>query len=169
MHRLLWRNGWGKLLTVDFLGDTAIDEGGPKRKYVSIVHRQIQNSNLFKGIDNKRCFALNYLALKNKDYELYGNFVWTILQGCQLPVFFSAPVTDYVLYGTFDRVQTDIEVVPDYEFRELLIRLENITDAKEFESEASMADVRFTAGYSKLKVRIEDKKNSFLQLHYIIM
>ena len=158
LRRLSRVNGWAKELRVDFLGDAAIDDGGPRREFVSIIHKQLQDSNLFVGITNKKCFAHNYLALKEKDYELYGNLVvWTILQGCQPPSFLSAPVTDYIIYGKLDKVRTDIDVVPDYEVRELLKTLKNLDDVEEFERQASMADIRFTAGYCKTKVTIEDR------------
>ena len=80
-----------------------------------------------------------------------------ILQGYRPPSFLSAHVTDYIIYDKLDKVKTDIDVVPDYELRELLKRLQSLDDVEEFEHQASMADICFTAGYSKPKVTIEDK------------
>ena len=159
------RNKWNKQLEVQFVGEPAVDEGGPRHEFVIIVHRSMHDSCLFYGIDGLKCFTHNFVALKARDFELYGKFcVWTILQGCTSPNFFAPPVVDYILYGTLEKVSFDVEYIPDRQIRDKLKELDSITDRDDFQREAEASrntDIRFDCGYSKPIVKYEDKEDLF--------
>ena len=65
---------WTKLLKVQFVGEAAVDEGGPKRELTALVHKSVQTSMLFTGNMGQRCFSDNFSALQQEEYKIYGQF-----------------------------------------------------------------------------------------------
>ena len=72
--------------------------------------------------------------------------------------FFRA-VTEYILFGDLNQVHPSQSEVLDYEVRKKLEELEAITNPEMFVQEASFNfPERFSAGYFKLVVNVEDKE-----------
>ena len=163
---------WNKLMKIQFVGEPAVDEGGPRREFITLLHRYMHDSSMFAGLDSKKCFTHNFTALKDRDFALYGKVIaWSILQGCPSPAFFSEPVTDYILYGELSKLSPDISLVPDYTVRHILQELDAISDPEEFQQKASGLELRFAAGYTKPSVTFDDKKDFIdcICLHYSIL
>ena len=163
---------WSKLLKVQFVGEAAVDEGGPKREFTALVHKSVQASMLFTGNMGQRCFSNNFSALQEEEYKLYGQFcAWTLLQGCPPPSFFAPPVADFILYGSLDKVENKPEFVTEPNIVNLLTCLDGLSDEKAFaDAFAENMDICFDAGFTKTKVTLQDKENLLkcLMLKYTI-
>eukprot|EP00794_Sanderia_malayensis_P005842 gene5842-6540_t len=154
---------WSKSLKVQFVGESAVDDGGPKREMTSLVHTMVCKSNMFQGNPDARCFSNNFTALKDGDYRLYGQFcAWTILQGCPAPSFFAPPVVDYILFGAIDKVSCNFEYIPQ-SFPEIHAFVKSLQNA---ETEAAFQEICdenintvFDAGITKPRLSLEDKEN----------
>ena len=62
-----------RYIKVTFVGETAVDEGGPLREYLSILMASIaSNNNLFQGNIQQRVPRPNLLELNKKTYYYIG-------------------------------------------------------------------------------------------------
>eukprot|EP00794_Sanderia_malayensis_P012632 gene12632-13924_t len=133
LRRFDAHQSWSKSLKVEFVGEAAVVEGGPKQEFTSLVHKYVQTSMLFSGSMDYRCFSNNFCALQEDEYKLYGQFcAWTILQGCPSPSFFAPPFVDFILYGRLDKVQNRAEFVTEPTIYNLLSCFESLSDEKAF-------------------------------------
>ena len=131
-------NDWAKCIKVEFFQDPAIDEAGPRREFISLIHKFMHHSTLFTGVDGKKCFADNFQSLRDHDYELYGKLrAWSVLQGCPPPNFLASPVVDFIVYGNLQQVTYDIDSIPEKDIREKLHNLNAIQDEDLFKKKAT--------------------------------
>ena len=75
------------------------------------------------------------------------------------------------MFADFNQVHPSGSEVPDYEVRKKLEELEAITNPEMFVQEASFNFLeRFSAGYCKLVVNVEDKEEliRYVALHYAV-
>ena len=64
-----------KWLQVEFIGEAAVDDGGPRREYFRWGMQEIcNNSSLFQGQGNARVPTHNVHLLCNKEYQDIGRF-----------------------------------------------------------------------------------------------
>lgn len=107
-----------KWLKIEFVGESAIDDGGPRREYFRLgMHELRQNSALFQGALDKRIPVHNLHLLNNKEYREVGRFfAMSILQGGPAPQFLSPTIAHYLLYGD-EGLQPEISDIPDCEVR----------------------------------------------------
>ena len=115
-----------KMLKVQFIGEEAIDEGGPRREFFNLLTRKIFKSSLFAGFPNQVVPAHNVQAVANSTYYTIGKMISTcIIQGGEAPACFAKAVADYLV---FDRICSPvcIEDIPDYEVQECLRQVCNI-------------------------------------------
>ena len=121
LHRL--RNGLdtSKHIRVTFVGEPAVDEGGPLREYFRLVLKAISTSNsLFCGLDGNRTPNHNVTELKKKTFYDVGVLIaLSLVHGGPAPHFFSPAVADYIIYGV-QNVRTTIEDVPQPGIRQCL-------------------------------------------------
>ena len=154
---------WSKSLRVQFVGESAVDEGGPRREFTALVHNMVMQSKLFEGTPEGKYFSNNFSALKDEDYKLYGKFcVWTLLQGCPAPSFFAKPVVDYIIYGSLEKVEGAIEYIPDSctQICNFSNRLKNATDDEKLKEICeSNIDILIDVGYTKPRLSLEDKED----------
>ncbi len=62
-------------LDVTFVGEPAVDVGGPLRELFCLVWQALrQNGNLFAGDENARVLAHNIVALQQNEYEMVGRY-----------------------------------------------------------------------------------------------
>ena len=89
------------VIRVQFVGEPAVDQGGPKREFFSLLHKCMNEStSMFVGESNNKCFSNNVVALEQQDYMKYGKLcAMAIIQGSPSPSFFAPSVVDYLLYG----------------------------------------------------------------------
>ena len=114
LHRL--RNGIdiSKHLRVTFIGESAIDDGGPMREYMRLLLGSIiSNNSLFCGDVNSRFLRHNVIELNKKTYFYVGQILSiTLVHGGPAPSFFVEPIADYILYG-LEKVKVSIADVQD--------------------------------------------------------
>ena len=159
-------------IKVQFVGEPAVDEGGPRRELFCIVDRLV-STILMTGPDGKKTFAHNLIALQNREFFIYGQFVaMSLLQGSSGPKCFLRSVTDYILYKDFAKITPTVDEIPDHSVRNALIDLLNIEDSATFDEEASFNfSLRFQAGYTKPLVSKIDTEEltRCMALHYTVL
>ncbi len=101
-----------------FIGESAVDDGGPRREYFKLLlHCIATKSGLFQGWPGHVMPVHNLEALASNRFFLAGKMIATCLvQGGQPPVFFSAPVADYLVFKTV-RSEACLDDIHDYEVR----------------------------------------------------
>ena len=90
-----------QVIRVQYVGEPAVDTGGPRRELFSLLHKHMNDSNsMFTGESNNKCFSNNVIAIEQQDYLKYGRLcAMLIIQGAASPNFFTSPVAYYILYG----------------------------------------------------------------------
>ena len=75
---------------MQYVGEPAVDTGGPKREQFALLHKHMNVSNsMFTGESNNKCFSNNVIALEQQDYLKYGRLsAMAIIQGAASPSFF---------------------------------------------------------------------------------
>ena len=110
-----------KLLRVSFIGESAIDTGGPRREFFRLLSIALfSTSNLFEGYPSSVTPSHNILSLSGQSYKLAGKMISTsIVQGGPAPRCFAAPVADILIYNEV-KSDVDISEIHDMEIREKL-------------------------------------------------
>ncbi|CAH3124002.1 unnamed protein product, partial [Pocillopora meandrina] len=140
-------------MKVQFVGESAINKGGPRCELFCLVDRMVSNE-LMQGEDGQKTFLHNMVLLQKNEYHLYRQ-----------------AVTEYILFRDLNQVHPSGGEVPDYEVRKKLEELEAITNPEIFVQEASFNfPKRFSAGYCKLIVNVEDKEElvRYVAPHYAV-
>ena len=110
-----------KMLKVTFIGESAVDDGGPRREFFQLLLQEaFSRSGLFVGWPDHVIPIHNVEAVANNKFYLVGKMISTCLvQGGQPPVCFSAAVADYII---FDEVKSApcIADIPDCSVRQKL-------------------------------------------------
>lgn len=103
-----------KHLRVTFLGEPAVDAGGPLREYLHLLVGGVaRNNSLFVGDETSRAPAHNIAEVDRKTYYFVGVILaMSIVHGGPAPCFFTEAVADFILYG-LDKTRPTIEDVPD--------------------------------------------------------
>ena len=110
-----------KMLRLRFIGESAIDDGGPQREYFQLLLQEIASlSGFYEGWLDHVLPVHNVTALANNKFYIVGKMVATVLvQGGQLPAYFAGAIADFLC---FERVTclTDIDDIADVEVRSSL-------------------------------------------------
>ena len=113
-----------KMLRVVFVGECAVDDGGPRREYFQLLlHDIATRSGLFVGWPNHVVPLHNVAALSHNKYYVIGKMLAVaIVQGGQPPVYFCSSVADYLVY---DRVSSpvNLEDISDFQVRQELYKV----------------------------------------------
>ena len=101
-----------KYLRVTFLGEPAVDAGGPLREFFRLLLGEIfRNGSLFCGPDTARVPLHNAAALTKGTFKYIGCMMGaSLLNGGPAPSFFANIVADYILFG-IERVKVKLEDV----------------------------------------------------------
>ena len=109
-----------KMIQVQFIGEQAVDEGGPRREFFHLLTHDIFKSSLFVGFPNHVVPVHNVKAVTDSTYHTVGKMIATcIIQGGEAPACFASAVADYLVY---DRIRSPVclEDISDYEVRNCL-------------------------------------------------
>jgi hypothetical protein len=89
MHKLRYGIDISKHLRVTFIGEPAIDDGGPMREYMRLLLGSIiSNNSLFCGHVNSRSLRHNVIELNKKTYFYVGQILSiTLVHGGPAPFF----------------------------------------------------------------------------------
>lgn len=105
-------------LSVRFIGEEAVDAGGPLREFFRLLIRDIAtNGSLVCGPENHRTAVHNNHALHHHEFKYVGQAIaLSILFGGPGPHFFAEPVANYLLDLPIGSI--DIGDLPDMEVAE---------------------------------------------------
>jgi hypothetical protein len=157
-----------KPIKVQFIGEPAVDHGGPLREFFSLINSAAQKKLMCSGI-----FRHNISSLERKEFHLYGELTAVgLMQGFPGPKCFTKTVVDYILTGDIGNLTPSIEDIPNAEVKQSLQDLIKISDEEAFKNQATFnCDYRFDAGYCKPFVYLKDKDDlcRSVALHYVII
>ena len=116
-----------KYLKVTFVGEPAVDEGGPRHE---LFHLMIQSaaytSGLFAGLPGHLTPIHSVEALSSNKFYVVGKMLATgLVQGGQPPVCFAKPVADFLAFESVKSV-VDLEDIPECDIIESLKKVINV-------------------------------------------
>jgi hypothetical protein len=159
---------------VEFVGESAIDDGGPRREYFRWVMKEVQQSNaLFQGQENQRVPRHNLQLLSSQQFAYVGRFfALSILQGGPTPAFLAPSVARYLLSG-LKELKPSPDEIADGDIREKVQKIseakstEELLDLLHCDSYSFVRDV----GYLKPQPVYGDKQDIVrsVALHYVIL
>ena len=90
-----------KHIKVSFVGNIAVDEGGPRREFFKLLTESIaSNNSLFQGELHRRVPRPNLSELNKKSFYYVGCCIaLTLLHGGPNPSFFAPSVAKYLASG----------------------------------------------------------------------
>lgn len=116
------------MIRVQFVGEPAVDQGGPCNEFFCLLQREVCGSKMFIGNQTSKLFNHNLLALEQRNYFMCGQLCsFAIMQGSPEP-FLSPTLADYIVVGELNRAQPRIDDVFDKEVRDKLKELKIIED-----------------------------------------
>ena len=87
------------MIKVRFIGEEAVDTGGPRREFFHLVLREMFRSSLFQGYPSHIVPLHNIEAVTSNIFYIIGKILATcIVQGGEAPVCFSKAIGDYLIY-----------------------------------------------------------------------
>ena len=109
---------------VTFVGEPAVDDGGPRREFFHLLIGSIAgNNHLFCGDETSRVPMHNMMELGKRTYYYVGMMLaLSLVHGGPSPKFFSAAMADYIVYG-MGKVKATPGDVPDHAMRKKLIKV----------------------------------------------
>lgn len=97
-----------KPIMVQFIGEPAVDHGGPSREYFGLV-----NSAAQRKLMGHSSFKHNISALQQRKYYAFGQLTALgLLQGSPGPRCFSTTVANYILTGSVEDLKPSINEIP---------------------------------------------------------
>ena len=109
---------------VTFVGEPAIDTGGPMREYLNILMSSVaRNNTLFSGEDSCRVPTQNLIELEKKTFFHIGAiFALSLVHGGSSPQFLAPSVANYIVHGC-DSVQVSVEDIPSKEMKDKVLKV----------------------------------------------
>ena len=119
LHHLKHYYNPSKYLRVTFLGEPAVDKGGPIREcFHHLVKTISDNNSFFCGPEDKRCIVHNVMELERRTYYYVGMMLGlSLIYGGPAPGFF-APSVD-IAFGV--SAKSFIYDIPDVDVKKKLI------------------------------------------------
>ena len=156
-------------LIVTFVGEEAVDNGGPSRELFSLLWTEMDTCPLTEGSDNHLVFKHDVCRLARKEYKLFGTLVALCLTaGAKGPMCMSSSILNHILHVAGSHKIAD---VPDFMLRQKLNSLSETADVKPFTDalEALEDELEF-AGYHNLSPKLSEKDSIIQHIcqHYII-
>ena len=111
-----------KHIRVTFVGEPAVDGGGPLREFFHLLTADIARKNMiFNGDDYRRVPRHCVMELENRTYYNVGKIpALSLMHGGPAPRFLARTVVDYIVYGSAQASPFD---VPDQAIQESLIKV----------------------------------------------
>ena len=109
------QNDFTKHIKVQFIGEPAVDHGGPSREFFSLFNVAAQSELIYSG-----AFRHNIASLDEKELYFYGQFTFFgLLQGFPGSKCFSKTVPDYNLSGNIENRKPSLGEIPNTEIKEI--------------------------------------------------
>ncbi len=112
-----------KYIKITFVGESAVDRGGPLREFFHILVKQISQMNsLFCGPEESRCIFHNVMELDKRTYYYVGMILGlSLVYGGPAPAFFCSSIAHYIARGEVSN--PTFYDIPDSEVKEKLIKV----------------------------------------------
>ena len=95
------------MIKVQFVGEPAVNEGGPRNEFFSLLHSEVSKSCMFVGEDNRKSFNHDILALQQRSFYTYGQLCYVgILKSSASPCSLSPSIVDNILRSEIDLVKS---------------------------------------------------------------
>jgi hypothetical protein len=162
-------------IRVTFLTEDAVDGGGPRREFFTLLLKSMKNNNsLFDGPQTSRVLRHNTSALQDELFVIVGKFiVLSVLHGGPGPSFFSRSVVNYIFHGL--PVYPGIDEIPSVDVQEVVLKIKSATDQEEFTkliSTSECSDLLTECGVTKPLATLDfNQKQSLIDsvcLHHVI-
>ena len=121
LHRFRSGIDFQKHLHVTFVGEPAVDAGGPLREFLRLLMGEIaSNNSLLSGDDKCRVPVPNMTVLEKQTYCYVGKMVAvSLIHGGPAPTFLAPSVVDYVIKG-IRGADPEVKEVPNLQVRSKL-------------------------------------------------
>ena len=140
----------------------AVDLGGPKREFFTLVLEWIVNSQLFCGTEKSKFLSCNANYLANDFFFYAGQFIaMSIVHGGPGPRCFGLPLYDSLIKGV-SQASVSVDDVYDVDLRNSLEALKNaktIQEAEQLISDVNLEKVLELAGTHQILRKPEDVFN----------
>ena len=154
---LFFKNDSLKPITVEFVGEEAIDEGGPLRELFTSFYDGIAQLLMY-GQEKRYTFQHDVHKLEKEWFYLYGKFVALgFLMGAAGPHNFCSALASHIL--SIDIPPLNSSDVPCFDLKQKLEQAEASQTQEELDRILQDLDERFEAGYNKLVINLSDKKD----------
>ena len=113
LHRFNSGMNFTKYIRVTFVGEPAVDDGGPLREFLHLLMVAIANNNqLFQGGEACRVPTPNMVELQKQTYKHVGEMMAvSLIHGGPPPAFIAPSVVDYIIYG-IGKVKATVKEAP---------------------------------------------------------
>lgn len=124
LHRFKTGLNVKQYIKITFVGEPAVDQGGPLREFFCILIGDIaRNNNLFSGSEISRVPVHNMPELSKKTYYYIGSMLaLSIIHGGPAPAFLATAVADYIVYGMVG-VKATVHDIPDPTVKEKVLKV----------------------------------------------
>ena len=121
LHRFKSGIDFHKYIRVTFVGEPAVDDGGPLREFLHLAIGAIATSNsLFHGREDCRIPTPNQAELEKRTYQYVGEMIAvSLVHGGPAPLFFAPSVVDYIVHG-ISKVKSTVNEVPNQRIKNKL-------------------------------------------------
>ncbi|XP_052420102.1 uncharacterized protein LOC127964005 [Carassius gibelio] len=168
---------WTKIPLVTFVGEEALDCGGPRREFFRILMMEVQRSlGIFEGQPGHLFFTYDQMALEEHKYELAGKLIaWSVAHGG--PGLKSLDPCLYQLMSTQEcqLVDFDWHLIPDADIQDKLQKISSCktrADLQRLQTEQGdwICECGFPGIYRReTSIRDVPKIYSFAVRHYIYL
>ena len=155
-------------ITVEFIGEEAIDEGGPLRELFTSFYDGIAQLLMY-GQEKRYTFQHDVHKLEKEWFYFYGKCVALgFLMGAAGPHNFCSALASHIL--SIDLPELNSIDVPCYDLKQKLEQAEAAQTHEELDRAVEDLEERFEAGYNKLMVSLNDKRDVVdkVSRHWII-
>ena len=112
---------------VTFLGEPAIDEGGPRCEFFTAFFEAIQSSSLLEGLPGEQIISHHIESLTKEHYKFLGYMiVLSFMNGGPGPYLFHKAIAEKIVFNK-QKCALSIGDVGDYELREHLFKVETLS------------------------------------------
>jgi hypothetical protein len=149
-------------LSVHFIGESAVDLGGPLREFFQLFINSLkQNNSLFIGPINKRVLRHNTSACIESMYEIIGKVMsLSIIHGGSEPLFLAPSVVDYIVKNDERAVLDDVPCLY------IQSKLQKILDV---ENEEQFSNLLYSSDYDFLSdCSLSSSSFSYSQKHLLV-
>ena len=158
-------------LNIRFTGEEAVDLGGPKREFFSLLFQGLEQQRIVIGSSPCLTFSHDILAYDRKEYEVCGVLVaLSLLNGCSGPHNFCPSLVQYILHEGKQFCKFEFREIPDPDIRRKCEEIAGMSEEKDFREKVLALEERFDAGFNKASVSLGDKERLLQSIayHYVI-